>query len=109
MLGAYAGPGALGWNGFGDASWMYILTPVDPARSGLPGAPEPFFKDYTGVEAVDGLLAALVAYFSALIDGNVKPRFKLYGFWAFWQLGSLVVILILEGLRGGNRGKIASW
>ncbi|ETS74875.1 hypothetical protein PFICI_13359 [Pestalotiopsis fici W106-1] len=109
LLGAYAGPVTLGLNGFGDANWIYILTPADPAQVGLPGAPKPFTKDYTGVEAVDGILAALVVYFSALIDGDIEPRFKLYGYCAFWQLGALVVILVLEGLRGGNRGRIASW
>lgn len=111
LLGAYVGPAALGRNGFGDASAMYFLAPADRQRSGYPGAPGPVFTDYTGVAAVDGLLAALVAYFSALLDGgdDVAPRFRLYGYWAFWQFGGLVVVLVLEGLRRGNRGILASW
>jgi hypothetical protein len=88
---------------------MYFIEPADAAHDGYPGAPKPAFRNYTGVKAVDGLLAALVAYFSALLDGQVEPQHKLYSFWAFFQFLPLAVLLIMEGLRAGNRGKLASW
>lgn len=109
LLGAYCGPIAMISNGFGDASWMYFITPVDIGHDGFPGAPKPVFRDYTGSKSLDTALASLVGYFSALLDGDVAPRFKLYGFWAFFQFMPLSVLLILEGMRAGHRGRIAGW
>ncbi|KAH6652690.1 hypothetical protein BKA67DRAFT_659375 [Truncatella angustata] len=96
-------------NGFGDASWMYFIEPTDPANDGFPGAPKPVFREFTSIKTVDGALAALVAYFSALFDGEIAPQFSLYSYWAFWQFMPLSVLVVLEGMRAGNRGKVASW
>lgn len=108
ILGLYCGPLAMSRNGFGDASWMYFIEPADPSVDGFPGAPKPVFRNYTGAKALDTALTAVVAYFSALLDGDVAPQFTLYGYWAFWQFMPLSILVILEGLRVGNRGTLAS-
>lgn len=88
---------------------MYFIEPLDAAHDGFPGAPKPVFRSFTGVQVLDGALAVLVAYFSALFDGDVAPQFNIYGFWAFWQFVPLSVLVVLEGLRAGNRGRLVGW
>lgn len=109
LLGAYCGPILMSSNGFGDASWMYFIQPRNASVDGFPGAPKPVFREYTGAKSLDDALAALVAYFSAIFDGKVAPQFSLYVFWAFFQFMPLSVLVVFEGLRVGNRGKIAGW
>jgi hypothetical protein len=85
------------------------MDPPDGSEPGFPGAPRPLFRDFTGLAPLDTALGAYVAYFSALLDGNVPPRVTLYGVWALCQFVSLSVILVLEGWRAGNRGRLVGW
>lgn len=96
-------------NGFGDASWRYVIDPPADVEAGFPGAPRPFFRDFTGLAPLDQAFAALVAYFSALLDGDVPPHVALYGVWAFCQFMPLTILLLLEGWRDGNRGRLVGW
>jgi hypothetical protein len=109
LLGLYCGPVALSSNGFGNASWSYFIEPVDPPNAGCPGAPKPVFRDFTSIVAMDGLLSALVAYFSALLDGDAAPQYTLYSLWAFLQFVPLSLLVVLDGMRAGNRGILIGW
>ena len=105
-LGAYATVGAMIKNGFSDAIKAYI---TDPPHQGYPGAPQPLLREYTGVAAVDGVLLFLVGFFSALFDGDIAPECRLYAVWGMTQFGACWTLVILEGLRAGNRGRLVSW
>ncbi|KAH8671247.1 hypothetical protein BX600DRAFT_242600 [Xylariales sp. PMI_506] len=111
IAGIFCGPVSIASNGFGDASWIYFNSlSSDPAATpGFPGAPKPHFRNYTGVANVDVVLAALAAFFSGLLDGDVAPEYTLYAIWAFLQFMSLSVLVILEGFRPGNKGKLVAW
>ena len=106
LLGAYAAVGAMTTNGFGDAINIYI---VDPPHRGFPGAPLPLLRKYTGVAAIDDVLAMPVGFFSALFDGDVAPEYRLYTLWGMVQFAACWTLVVLEGLRVGNRGRLISW
>lgn len=54
---------------------------VSGSRSTLLGAPEPFKRHYTGIAAVDSQLSLTVAFFSAMIDGDVSPENMAFYVW----------------------------
>lgn len=76
----------------------------------LRGAPEPFRRTYTGVEAIDRTLSILVAFFAALLS-DPGAGWDAYALvvWMIGQTGAAWNILLLEGLRAGNRGRIVSF
>lgn len=96
----------MGKNGFGDAIFTHV---VNAPHEGFPGAPKPLLREFTGVKVLDDLLAVLVGYFSALLDGDVAPQHRLFGIWGMAQFGACWTLVALEGLRRGNRGRLVSW
>ncbi|KXJ97597.1 hypothetical protein Micbo1qcDRAFT_8845 [Microdochium bolleyi] len=75
----------------------------------LPGAPKPFLREYTGVGALDRTLVGLVAFFSALIDGNVDQSTVAFAIWGLAQFGAAWTLLVLEARRNGNRNSLLGW
>ena len=105
-LGFYATVGVMATNGLGDAILSYV---IEPPHRGLPGAPEPMVVEYTAFTPIDTILRLQVGYFSALFDGDVAPETRLFAIWGMVQFGACWALLVLEGLRAGNRGKLISW
>ncbi|KAI0481117.1 hypothetical protein GGR56DRAFT_628949 [Xylariaceae sp. FL0804] len=75
----------------------------------LRGAPEPFKRVYTGYPAIDGQLSIVVGFFSFLVDGPVPPDAFLFYVWGMAQFCAAWTLLMLEGFRAGNRGRIVSF
>lgn len=73
----------------------------------LPGTQEPLRRVYTGVGAVDHQLTVLAVFFWEVVDGGM-PNASLHAFHLAGQFGAAWTIVVLEGLRKGNRGKIIS-
>ncbi|OTB08329.1 hypothetical protein M426DRAFT_182430 [Hypoxylon sp. CI-4A] len=99
---------ALGGNGLGK-----ILN--DVAGTGdiavdMAGAPTPFKRVYTGVEALDTQLSVLVAFWASMLDDpGAKPEIWAFYIWSMAQFAAGWTVILLEGRRAGNRGRLVSW
>ncbi|KAI0143530.1 hypothetical protein GGR57DRAFT_495209 [Xylariaceae sp. FL1272] len=92
-------------NGLGDA-----LAPVIAGEAAaLNGAPTPFLRSYSGIGPIDWMLANMVSYFSALIDGDASWNVTLFYIWGMTQFAAGWTLLVLEAKRAANRGRIVSW
>ncbi|KAH8674032.1 hypothetical protein BX600DRAFT_223948 [Xylariales sp. PMI_506] len=100
-FGGYTTIGSMITNGFSDV----IKAVATGARATLIGSPEPFRRVYTGVVPVDRHLTMMVGFFSALLDGAVPPERRLFSGWVLGQFGAGWTIVLLEGLRAGNRDR----
>lgn len=108
LVGGYAAVGSMDRSGFSDAIFAHVVD-AEPGAGGFPGAPAPLLRRYTGIEAVDYVLAVLVGFFSGLIGGDVAPQYRLFTLWGMTQFGACWTLVVLEGLRAGNRGRLVSW
>ena len=73
----------------------------------LPGTKQQLGRVYTGVGPVDYQLAVLAVFFWELVDGSM-PNGSLQAFHLAGQFGAAWTIVVIEGLRKGNRGRIVS-
>ena len=73
----------------------------------LPGTKEPVRTVYTGVPSIDHQLTVLVLLFWPIIDGST-PAGSLLGFHFATQIACAWGLLMIEGLRNGNRWAIIS-
>jgi hypothetical protein len=64
---------------------------------------------YTGIKAVDDQLVILVGFFAAMFLDERPYETRLLLLWLFGQFAAIWTVLLLEGVRRGNRGKIISW
>ncbi|KAI1340542.1 hypothetical protein F5Y15DRAFT_378979 [Xylariaceae sp. FL0016] len=104
IFGGYATIGSITKNGFGE-----VIGALKEGRVAiLRGAPEPYKTAYTGVAAIDNQLSVLVAFFSPLVDGPVPADVRLFYVWGMAQFVASWTLLMLEGLRVGNRGRLVS-
>lgn len=108
-LGAYATFGAASKNGLLAAIGKAVGSDVEPEAKHFPGGPTPYKTTYTGITAIDDTLLTLIAFFIILLDGPKTQdtvwvsRYLMTQFLAGW------VLLTLEGLRKGNKGRVVSW
>lgn len=75
----------------------------------IPGAPMPLRTVFTGVPALDGHLLALVCFFSSFMDGEKSVASSVASWYLMVQFCLAWMLLVLEGMRRGNRGSILSW
>lgn len=108
-FGAYATFGAASRNGLLEAITKAVGKDVKLKSKHIPGGPTPYKTTYTGIAAIDDPLLVLVAFFTIILDGPKTldtvwvVRYLTTQFLAGW------VIITLEGLREGNKGRIVSW
>lgn len=100
-LGAWATIGTCIRQGLAEA----IRAVLEGERPALVGAPAPFKLRYVGLGPVDRLLGTTVAFFSALLDGDVPGETALATTWCLAQFGAGWAVLMLESLRAGNRDR----
>ena len=84
---------------------LKILNAENQPGALIPGpTAAPMKQTYTGIGAIDKQLTVLVSFFYTAIDGN-----RLDVSVSFLYLGGQVlaswVLIMVEGLRNGNRGK----
>lgn len=70
----------------------------------MPGTDFPLIRKYTGIAAVDKQLVILVTFFARAVDGSTSG----FASWAMSQFGAAWYVMVLEGLRLGNQGRIVS-
>lgn len=108
-FGAYATFGTAANNGLLDAIGKAVGPDVKPDAKHFPGGPKPYKITYTGIPAVDDHLLTLISFFVLLLDAPKTQdmvwvsRYMVTQFMAGW------VLLSLEGLRKGNKGRVVSW
>lgn len=108
-FGAYATFGTAARNGLLAAVRGAAGRDVAPADKFFYGGPTPCKATYTGVAAVDNVLAVLIGVFSIILSDANPPyvgylaKYLLTQFLAGW------VLMSVEGLRWGNRGRVVSW
>ncbi|KAI0883532.1 uncharacterized protein GGS22DRAFT_195223 [Annulohypoxylon maeteangense] len=97
--------GQMGTNGLGK-----LLRQVTGAGAELTGAPTPFKREFTGITGLDKYLSVLVAFFASLVDdGGAGWEVTAFYIWGMAQFAAGWTVLVLEGRRSGNRGRIVSW
>lgn len=100
-LGYYNTFHTAGLNGTGRFLFA-VLEPGNEAR--FPGRDEPLLRYYTGNTRIDSTLTMLVAFFAHTVDGSVLW----FGKFGAGQFGAAWALLVMEGLREGNRGRLVS-
>ncbi len=78
-------------------------------RSEVPGCPAPFKTTYTGFTPIDVYLQNVVPFFCIAIDGKQTWDTTLSNWYLSAQLCAAWTLVCLEGLRRGNKGKVAGW
>ena len=73
----------------------------------LPGTKAPILSFYTGIEAIDHQLAVLDVFFWELVDGS-HPDTSLFCYQFAGQIFSGWSLLMIEGLRKGNKWRVVS-
>lgn len=87
-----------------------LLADVTAGSTELLGAPTPFKREYTGIRGLDRQLSVLVGFFSALIDDRGAGwDTTAFFIWGIAQFAAGWTLLVLEGRRSGNRGRLVSW
>lgn len=108
-FGAYATFGAASQNGLLAAISKAVGANVKPKSRHFPGGPTPYKLTYTGIAGIDDHLVTLISFFTIILDSPKTQdvvwvtRYLMTHFLAGWMLISL------EGLRQGNKGRIVSW
>lgn len=106
LFGVYATLGALPKTGAG----LILRDLASGKATVLRGAPEPFRRIYTGVAPVDKTLSILVGFFAGLLsDPGAGWDASAFVVWMIGQAGGAWTLLLLEGLRAGNRGRAVSF
>lgn len=91
-------------SGFAQTAWNWLNDP--DAR--LPGSSRPAIRQYFGIPVIDDSLVLANFCFINTIDGS-RPELSLYGLQFGGQLVPAVVVLMIEGLRAGNRNRMLHW
>lgn len=73
----------------------------------LPGTHAPLKTSFTGIKKVDYQLGVLGLYFWQMVDGS-RPDGSLLCFHFAGQFAACWGLLMIEGRRYGNRGKLVS-
>jgi hypothetical protein len=66
-----------------------------------------FPTSFAGYDPPDGLLATLLVFFWPVVDGE-NPGASLIGFVFVGQAVAMWIVMVLEGLRKGNAGRVIS-
>ena len=89
--------------------WIVALGSVggEKPASVLPGTSEPLRLAYTGVAGIDQQLVTLFQAFWPVVDGTA-PSLSLFSVFFFGEITGVWALLLLEGIRSGNRGRAFS-
>jgi len=76
----------------------------------FPGTTDAMVKTFTGIERlefVDKQLQVLVTFFAPVVD-PAYPGLNLFSIHGAGQFGAAWTLMMMEGMRMGNRGRIIS-
>lgn len=91
-------------NGFFDM--LTVMAEDHPTR--LPGSTVDGELMTSGNQALDKAFLPLIRFFYPVTTGE-NPRLSLFSFWFAGQVIALHTLLVLEGLRVGNRGRLIAY
>ncbi len=106
VIGAVGTYGVL-YNGF--ITGLFPAITIGMERMEFPGCPVPFKSTYTGVAVLDETLLCLVPFFCFILNGKQTWADTLSNWYLTAQWVPAWVLLSLEAIRKGNRGRAASW
>ena len=89
----------------GTINMMKHIRDVGPQN--LPLTSEPLRRFYTGIKFLDERLTVLACIFWPLLDGNY-PSLSLHAVFFAGQVGGVWGLMMVEGMRSGNRGRMVS-
>ncbi|KAF2792470.1 hypothetical protein K505DRAFT_246593 [Melanomma pulvis-pyrius CBS 109.77] len=69
----------------------------------FPGSHNPILTYFTGIKPLDQVLTLAGVTFVNVTDGSA-PQLSLYGFYFAGKLVSIFTVMIIEGVRDGNKG-----
>ncbi|KAI4152269.1 MAG: hypothetical protein LQ340_003016 [Diploschistes diacapsis] len=101
LFAVYAIWGLFGRNGAGE------LLNAFKENGNLPASNIPIKTVYTGIPQLDGLFVTLNTFFWQVIDGSA-PTLSLQSFQFAGQVWGLWALIMLEGVRAGNKGRVNS-
>jgi hypothetical protein len=102
LLGYYNTFHTLNLNGTG--SLLSAIVDSGPSAK-LPGTESPLLRSYTHIKPLDEVLTFLVTFFAPIVDGRLDG----YARWGLGQFGAAWTVIVMEGLRNGNNGRLVSW
>ena len=70
----------------------------------VPGISEPLRLSYTGVAGIDQQLVVLFKFFWPVVNGT-EPGLSLFSVYFFGEISGAWALILLEGIRSGNRGR----
>ncbi|TVY83266.1 Citreoviridin biosynthesis protein D [Lachnellula suecica] len=79
-----------------------ILELISGEEAKLPPTGDPLLKTYTHIKVVDYQLSILVTFFTPLLNLS-HGELTLFGIHGFGQLGAAWTLIMMEGMRMGNR------
>jgi len=91
--------------GNGTKALMEHLRDVGPRI--LTGTDAPIKQIYTGIKPLDAQLGVLTVFFWEIVDGST-PHACLYGIRFGVQVMVMWGLVMIEGMRAGNKGSIIS-
>lgn len=78
---------------------------LDQEKPTFPGTLDLLVMHYTGVKRVDKQLAILVAVWAPVFSGE-NVELTLWAVMGFGQFGAVWTLMMMEGLRMGNRRRV---
>lgn len=91
--------------GFKNGLFGSIVSLLEEPDARLPGTDELLVREYTGMGWLDGQLQILVVFFAPVLDmGFGREDLFLFSLFGLGQFGAAWTIMVMEGMRIGNKG-----
>ncbi|KAH8595612.1 hypothetical protein B0O99DRAFT_511850 [Bisporella sp. PMI_857] len=102
--------GAFGTWTLGSKNGLFkgIVELIEQEDARFPGTKDSLVRSYTGIKAIDHQLQILVIFFAPVVDSS-NGNLSLFSITGAGQFGAAWTLLMLEGMRQGNRGKVVSF
>jgi hypothetical protein len=73
----------------------------------LPGSSDLLLRTYTGIAPIDRQLTVLVTFFAPVLDPK-NGALTVFSIFGLGQFGGAWMLMMMESMRMGNKGKIVS-
>lgn len=95
--------------GFEDGYFPFLGRLKDGEPFKAPYHPPGPIPRWTGIQVVDDQLVTLTGFFAAMFLDDRPYETRLLLLWLFGQFAAIWTLMLLEGVRRGNKGKFVSW
>ena len=91
----------------GNGTFKSIISLMESKNPRFPGTEDALLMRYTNVGWLDRQLTILVAFFAPVVDEQ-QGALSMFSRFGTGQFGAAWTLMVMEGLRMGNRGRIVS-